>query len=157
MKFVRRLGIWRLPVCRTVFERIGIYPIRDHYYEPLFNYRSHLHHSLRDERNLPGIDMNEEGQLNWLSQFKYGDELKKIPRSKTDNTSFYYDNPNFSEGDAECLYSLIRLCKPSRVIEIGSGFSTVMARAAIKQNQSEDSAYQCRHICIEPYEMKWLE
>jgi len=157
MKMVRRLGIWRMPLCKAVFNRVGIYPIRDHYYEPMFNYKKHLQHSLRNERTLPGIDINAAGQLHWLAQFNYADELKRIPLHPLDEKSFYYKNPNFAEGDAECLYSLIRLKKPKRIIEIGSGFSTMMAREAIAQNQRDDASYTCHHICIEPYEMPWLD
>ena len=57
MKVVRRLGIWRMPVSTAIFNRVGIYPIRDHYYEPMFNYPAHLFRSLREERHLPGIDI----------------------------------------------------------------------------------------------------
>ena len=32
-----------------------------------------------------------------------------------------------------------------------------MAIRAISVNNLEDPAYQCRHVCIEPYEMSWLE
>lgn len=157
MRLIRRLGIWRMPVSKAIFNLVGIYPVRDHYYEPMFNFRAHLKHSLRKERNLPGININEAGQLDWLSRFKYADELSQFPMNSDGESCFYYDNPNFSRGDAECLYSLIRLCKPKRIIEIGSGFSTMMAREAIAQNQREDALYQCRHICIEPYEMAWLD
>jgi hypothetical protein len=31
MKLVRRLGIWRMPVGKVIFNLVGIYPIRDHY------------------------------------------------------------------------------------------------------------------------------
>lgn len=157
LKLVRRLGIWRMPISKSIFNQVGIYPVRDHYYEPMFNYPARLHHSLRDERNLPGINLNDSVQLGWLSRFHYAEELLRFPRTSSDATSYFYDNPNFAEGDAECLYSLIRECKPRRIIEIGSGFSTMMARAAITQNQKEDKDYQCRHICVEPYEMAWLE
>ena len=157
MRAVRRLGIWRMPACKTIFNKVGVYPIRDHYYEPLFDHRRYLKHSPGKERNLPGVDMNETVQLGWLSRFDYADELRKFPQSTSNTTSFCYDNPNFGVGDAECLYSLIRLCKPARIIEIGSGYSTMMAREAIKQNKYQDPQYQCRHTCIEPYEMKWLE
>jgi len=157
MKIVRRLGIWRMPASRAIFNLIGIYPIRDHYYEPMYNYRKYLRHSLRDERSLPGINMNEAGQMEWLAQFDYAEELSCIPLNPSADEAFYYRNPNFSEGDAECLYSLIRLKKPRRIIEIGSGYSTMMARLAIRQNQREDAAYACHHICIEPYEMQWLD
>jgi predicted O-methyltransferase YrrM len=70
---------------------------------------------------------------------------------------FYYNNGSFEAGDAEYLYSLIRLVKPKRVVEIGSGYSTLMSRNAIRENQAENSAYSCDHICIEPYEQPWLE
>lgn len=157
MKIVRRFGIWRMPLSKAIFNRVGVYPIRDHYYEPMYNYRKYLRHSLRDERSLPGIDLNEAGQLGWLEQFDYAAELARIPLDPSAGRLFHYKNPNFSEGDAECLYSLIRLKKPKRIIEIGSGFSTMMAREAVEQNQREDAAYICRHICIEPYEMQWLD
>ena len=157
MKIVRRLGIWRMPVSKAIFCNVGVYPIRDHYYEPMYNYKKSLRHSLRDERKLPGIELNETEQLSWLEKFDYAEELARIPLHPSPDGQFYYKNPNFSEGDAECLYSLIRLKKPKRIIEIGSGFSTMMARKAIEQNMREDTTYASRHICIEPYEMKWLD
>ncbi|MDZ4202894.1 MAG: class I SAM-dependent methyltransferase [Gallionella sp.] len=157
MRVVRRFGIWRMPISKAIFNRVGVYPIRDHYYEPMYNYKKHLRHSLRNERNLPGIDLNEASQLAWLTQFDFAAELALIPLESSPGRLFYYRNPNFAEGDAECLYSLVRLKKPKQIIEIGSGFSTMMAREAIEMNRREDAAYNCRHICIEPYEMPWLD
>lgn len=157
MKIARRFGIWRMPISKAIFNHVGIYPIRDHYYEPIYNFKKYLRHSLRDERSLPGINLNEAGQLDWIARFDYATELARIPLYPSADKSFYYKNQNFGEGDAECLYSLIRLKKPKRIIEIGSGFSTMMAREAIEQNLRENPAYSCRHICIEPYEMKWLD
>ena len=157
LKFVRRVGIWRMPISRSIFNLIGVYPIRDHYYEPLFNHNKYLVHSLRQERDLTGVALNEAGQLDWLSSFNYADELVEIPITPKANSAYYYENPNFPQGDAECLYSMIRLKKPSIIIEIGSGFSTLMARLAIEKNKIENSKYSCRHICVEPFEMAWLE
>jgi hypothetical protein len=156
MKLIRKLGIWRMPIAKRIFNRVGVYPILDHYYEPMFNHPSHLFRSLRDDRHLPGIDMNEPAQLELLARFDYAEELKRLPKTPSDAKSFYYGNPNFVHGDAECLYSIIRLYKPKRIIEVGSGYSTMMAREAIKQNLREDANCRCRHICIEPYEMGWL-
>jgi hypothetical protein len=157
MKLVRRLGIWRMPISKSIFNFLGVYPIRDHYYEPLFNHKKHLVNSLRLERSLPGININESVQLKWLDQFNYMSELTQIPLTAPANSTYFYRNPNFSEGDAECLYSMIRLKKPNIIIEIGSGFSTMMARLAIAQNKKDNLHYSCRHICIEPFEMKWLD
>ncbi len=32
-----------------------------------------------------------------------------------------------------------------------------MAIEAIRKNRESDSMYDCKHVCIEPYEMPWLE
>ncbi len=47
--------------------------------------------------------------------------------------------------------------RPSRIIEIGSGQSTLVAARAVARNRSEVPDYSCKHICIEPYENRWLE
>ena len=67
---------------------------------------------------------------------------------------FYIKNGSFESGDAEFLYQLIRKTKPNKVIEIGSGSSTKIARLALLKNKDETGkAYS--HICIEPYEQPW--
>jgi hypothetical protein len=136
---------------------MGVLPIIDHYYQPLINPRKYLTKSLREIRELPGVDFNEEEQLKVLSQFKYNDELVKFPINKVNESEFYYDNMAYGHGDAEYLYNIIRFYKPARIIEIGSGISTMMVKHAIDQNKIDDPAYTCRHICIEPYEMPWLD
>lgn len=156
MKTIRRVGVYRMKVSRAIFFRIGVFPIRDHYYEPLFN-PVRLRRPLDQDRTLPGIDFNVEEQLEWLRKFTFAEELLRLPRAAVGTHQYYYQNDNFSLGDAEYFYSLIRLVKPSRIVEAGSGFSTMLARAAIAANLIENDAYRCRHVCIEPYEMAWLE
>lgn len=153
---IRRLGIRRMIWSKKIFMKMGVFPIRDHYYEPLFNPR-HLRVSLRDDRILPGIDFNIREQLDTLEKFSFNQELKKIAVEKTSHLEFYYQNPSIGFGDSEYLYNMIRLFKPKKIIEIGSGNSTLMAIEAIRQNQKENPNYFCEHVCIEPYEAAWLE
>ncbi len=137
--------------------KIGVFPIIDHYYEPLFHPR-HIEQPLTEDRNLPGIDYNIEYQLNILEQFHFSSELAKLPKLKNDNISYYpIINGEFASGDAEYWYNIIRLKKPRRIYEVGSGYSTLMAIKAIKKNKEEDPDYNCKHICIEPYQKRWLE
>lgn len=156
MKAIRRVGVYRLPISKAIFNRIGVFPIRDHYYEPLFN-PAQLRQSLAEDRDLPGVDFNVKGQLELLDKFNYQEELKALPWSRPEKLGYYYDNPNFGPGDAEYFYSLIRLMQPSSIVEIGSGLSTLLAADAISANKSANPNYRCRHLCIEPYEMPWLE
>lgn len=155
LKLVRRVGVYRMTISRAILRKVGVFPIRDHYYEPLFHPR-HLRRPLDEERRLPGIDFNVSGQLELLGRFDYAAELAAIPRHGAEG-SYYYDNPNFGAGDAEFLYSAIRHFRPARILEIGSGFSTLMMLRAIGANQARDPAYRCRVTCVEPYEMAWLD
>ena len=155
-KNVRRIGFQRLPLCKKFILAIGVFPIRNHYYEPQFDFRS-LKRSFSQERNLPGINLEIEEQLKFLKNFRFGTELLDVPKEKGIGLEYYLNNNSFEEGDSEYWYQLIRYIKPRRVIEIGSGYSTLMARKAINKNHHDDKQYVCDHICIEPYEMPWLE
>lgn len=152
---IRKAGIRKAPLSRRILLSVGVFPIRDHYYEPLFNAAEIV--KPRRNRDLPGLDMNVEAQLELLKQFQFQSELLKLPFEKETELRYYYNNPSFFPGDAEYLYSIIRLLKPRRIIEIGSGNSTLMMLEAINRNRVEDTSYSCDLTCVEPYEMPWLE
>jgi hypothetical protein len=156
LKFLRTMGLQYMPVSKRLLLRIGVMPVRDHYYEPMIN-PSHLRYELSKPRNLPAIDFNVDEQLSLLDRFTFQEELAKFPLAQENRLEFFYRNASFGSGDAEYLYSIIRLTKPKRIIEIGSGFSTLMARAAVDRNRALDARYGCEHTCIEPYEQPWLE
>lgn len=145
-----------LPRCTRILDRFGTYPIRHHYYSPL-TYASDLRTSLRRERVINGLDLNIEGQLALLATFNYRDELLGIPREKPDEMSFGYHNKMFGPGDAEYLYNMIRRFKPLKILEIGSGQSSLIAKLAIAANRRENPTHQCEQICVEPFEQPWLE
>jgi len=155
LRFVRRAGIGVIE--EKLLMTAGVLPVVDFYYQPLVNPKKHLTKSLRDDRELPGVDFNAAGQLELLAKFNYNDELLKFPLEKGGQAVYYYNNPSYGSGDGEYLYNMIRHFKPLRMIEIGSGMSTLMARNAFLQNKADDTNYQYSHICIEPYEMPWLE
>ena len=145
-----------MPVSLAVFRRIGVFPIRDHYYEPLFNPK-HMHRPVTEDRALPGINLNAAEQLALLQRFQFNEELIAFPLDVRGIREFHYHNGSFESGDAEYLYNMIRLFKPSRIVEIGSGNSTLLSQAAIEANTRHDTDYKCELTCIEPFEAPWLE
>ncbi len=155
MRAVRLVSVSRIPITFAVLKAARIFPIRAHYYEPIFDTSS-----LRKDnqpRDLPGIDFDIERQTALLAQFHDAEYLKSISKKESGRNEFYVDNRNFGSGDAEVWFHVIRHFKPARIIEIGSGHSTKMAKFAIDRTRADDPAYGCEHICIEPYEMPWLE
>lgn len=155
LKGLRSLQPQRIPFSRAAYRRVGVFPILDRYYEPLFQ-PAHLTRPLDEPRELPGIEMNDAGQLELLSQFRFADELRAIPDRATQKNQFAYDNEFYIWGDAELLYSMVRHKKPRKIIEIGSGQSTLLSLQAIRKNREEDPSYACEIVCIEPYENPWL-
>lgn len=155
--FFERLGPARLPTSRESLRKIGVYPLRDHYYQPLFN-DAHLTKPLSDVRTLPGIDWRHAEQLALLERLEFAEELRSLDLLATpkSNLDFSFGNGAFLGGDAEFLYSLIRHIKPRLVLEVGSGHSTKMAHLALERNHIE-TGREYDHVCIEPYEMPWLE
>jgi hypothetical protein len=156
LKQIRRAGVHRLPHCRTVLMKLGVFPILNHYYEPQFDNRSQKQ-DFSQERALPGIDFNITEQLSLIDDFKFAHELDDIHYDNHNVNEYYLNNDAFVAGDAEYWYQLIRTLKPKRIFEVGSGYSTLLAVKAIRKNKEEKSSYTCEHVCIEPYEMSWLE
>ena len=156
LKGIRSLGVHKMPLCKSALLHVGVFPIRDHYYEPQFDNRNPKS-PLSQDRKLPGIDWNTSGQLQLLSRMRYAQELGDGLNTERGKLEFHLENGRFEEGDAEYWYQLIRTIKPQRIFEIGSGNSTLMALKAIRNNHKEDSRYKCQLVCIEPYEMPWLE
>ena len=158
MWLYRRTGSKRLKLSTKILKKIGIFPIRDHYYEPLFN-DALLTKDLKNPRELPGIDLNEEGQLKLLQNLIYQTEFSdfvEAEKSKPNLASFKISNGSFESGDAEFLYNIVRHIKPKRIIEVGCGTSTKIIQHALKNNEDEH-VNRAEHICVEPYEQPWLE
>ncbi len=144
------------PLSRAVLDRAGLAVLRKHYYAPVVN-AADIRHPLDAVRTLPGLELNEAGQAALIAKFHYADELEALPLKKPAVDRFGYENTTYAEGDAEMLYNMIRHFRPKRIVEVGSGQSTLMAIEAISANRREDPAYECRVTCIEPYEQPWLE
>ena len=140
-RFIRKYGVHHFPLNLKAFLRIGVFPIRDHYYEPQLTYSPTF--DAQQKRPL-AIDFDMPGQLNRLQDFqKYAGELDRLS----------VHNPSFGAGDAEVYYLMIRNSKPNRIIEIGSGFSTRMITAAIEKNKQENKETVAEIICVEPFEI----
>jgi Methyltransferase domain len=150
--WLRNQKIENFPLTRKLFRKIGVFPIINHYYEPLFD-PQYLHRNTSIPREL-SIYWNDELQLKILENFNYQDELLKIPLDKTEG--YYYKNESFGIGDAEYWYSMIRHFSPNKIIEVGCGFSTYLTQLALSKNKELNSSFSCKHICIEPYERDWL-
>lgn len=81
----------------------------------------------------------------------YADEFDPpINGDPDDPAGYYWANPAFSFLDAMSYYCILRALRPSRVLEIGSGFSTLVADMALRANGTGEL------VLIEPYPKSFL-
>ena len=135
------------------WERHGFHVTPAHFYQPLPDTRS-LPDTLWDRPSeLSGIDMNDAVQLDLLrSQFpKFRAEYNQFPAEPTGEPSrFHFNNGLFDGTDALVAYCMIRHFQPRLIIEVGSGFSSLVAAEAIARNRKSEL------ICIEPFPQDFL-
>lgn len=147
--------IWQ-PICFRLFsklERIGLHLTPVHFYQPIPDTSSLKVSLWQRKSDLVGIDMNDAGQLKLLQDIsKFKKEYDKFPNKKTSiSHQFFLENGFFEAVDAEILYSIVRLFKPRTIIEVGSGYSTLLSAMAIRKNKNCERDYACKLIAIEPY------
>jgi Methyltransferase domain len=116
-------------------EEVGVHILPVHFYSPIPN-TSALQQSVWSERFDRGWNwkMNEPSQLALLAQLgRFAPELEAIPEEK-DGSGFYWNNPAYCQIDATVYYSMIRHFVPALIIEVGAGYSTLIAASACKRN-----------------------
>lgn len=75
---------------------------------------------------IPAIDLHEKEQLATFAQVaKFARELD-VPEQPTEPWRYYSENVAYGPGDALILHGMLRLIRPKRLIEIGSGHSSAM-------------------------------
>jgi hypothetical protein len=104
-----------------------------------------------------GIDYNDVAHKHilvnlfsrYIADYDYPEKLE----ISENLTEFHTQNPAFSWLDARALFVLLRAWQPSRLIEIGSGFSTLLS-ADVNRRFFDG---QMQITCIEPYPRPFLK
>jgi Methyltransferase domain len=124
------------------WEREGFHVTPVHFYEPIPDTQALPETLWSQPSELVGIDMNQSTQLDLLQNHfpRFRDEYKNFPAE----LSPAHRTP-FRGTDVLVAYCMVRHFKPRRIIEVGSGFSSlVLAQAAAKNKNSS-------LICIDPF------
>jgi len=136
-----------------LWERHGFHVTPVHFYQPIPNTQSLPETLWNRPSELIGIDMNDAVQLDLLRNHfpKFRDEYDQFPAEETSEPGrFSLKNGLFDGTDALVAYCMIRHFQPRLIIEVGSGFSSLVAAEAMAK--SEGSTL----ICIEPFPLDFL-
>ena len=134
-----------------------IYPY-GHFYSPIVDTDDVLKRQDSiwvSRETLDGIDLNPEKQLEILGQWfpEFVQEFDYPEDGDASQPAGYFNlNDQFSWLDARMLYVLLRKLRPARVVEVGSGFSSLLIADVVCRYL--ESA--CEFVCIEPYPRDFL-
>jgi Methyltransferase domain len=136
-----------------LWEQHGFHVTPVHFYQPIPDTQS-LSETLWDRPSeLVGIDMNDSAQLDLLRrQFsKFRHEYEQLPTEPTEEpTRFYLNNGLFGGLDALVAYCMVRHFQPRLLVEIGSGFSSLVLGEALTKNNESNL------VCIDPSPQNFL-
>jgi predicted O-methyltransferase YrrM len=137
-------------------EAAGLHILPVGYYSPVPDT-----HELRsgDQRWRQEVDLNDV-RFNFAEQRELGEtfktyrpEIAQLPHADELRQQGY--GLGYGAIDAMVLYAMIRHLSPKRIIEIGSGVSTVYEAKAIGANNIAGRG-PCALTCVEPYPSKLL-
>lgn len=136
---------------------LGVSVTPSHFYFPVPRLKSFHDKNWKACRPCGGVDFRFEEQMNLLSTEiqPYAREWSFPERASTDDHQFHFNNGFFERVDAEVAYALVRHRKPRRIIEIGSGNTTLLMAAALERNAVD--GYAGEMISIEPYPAPYLK
>lgn len=127
-----------LSIHHALQDKWGFYIRPIHYYEPLPNFSEIKVEKIFHKRISDCIDWRLERMLENLKSISvYQEEISQS------------ESKQFGGVDGAFYYAMIRYLKPSKIIEIGAGYSTEVASWALAKNQQEGKLGKI--VCIEPY------
>lgn len=132
-----------------------LFPI-GHFYSPIADpndIRARRETLFCKKPNSVGIDFQEEAQLALLPKLKeYVDTINYPVQDPGDGLTYFYENDQFAVLDAEFLYAALMHFKPKNMIEVGSGYSSLIT--ADVNRRHFDGALN--FTCIEPFPRQFL-
>lgn len=75
-------------------------------------------------RELPGIDLNEDDQKEFMTYLLNNESDFDIPWKKEPSKRYYGESPSYPYVDGVVLHAMMAKYKPANVIEVGSGSSS---------------------------------
>ncbi len=148
---------------KFVQAELGVSVTPQHFYFPVPSLKSFHGKDWSASRPCPAFDFRLAEQVDLLQNelLRYANECA-FPEDQVRNghnghngNGFHFNNGYFERVDAEMAYSFVRQRKPERVVEIGSGNSTLVLASAMQRNA--DAGFPGEFVAIEPTPPVYLQ
>ena len=140
-----------IPVLNRVTERAGVRLQPVHYYSEVPDRAWLRAHRATWARPLPlaGVDWDLDAQLAWVEKVsaQHLPEVVGLADWRALGTEY---GPGYGPIESQLLHGVLRSLTPARLVEVGSGVSTVLAHRAVARTVAEGGP-RTAITCVEPY------
>src|SRR3954452_22557412 len=128
----RRFGI--SGAVKSTSRLLGYDLVRRHYYSAIPDLVAVPPGAWTKESDLDGLDFDPAAQLEFVEAELAGALAEYAPPLEPTGSprDFYLANTFYEQVDAETLYAMVRRFSPPRVVELGSGMSTLVIADALR-------------------------
>jgi Methyltransferase domain len=131
-------------------NRLGLQVVVKSFYSPIPDLESIPESTWERESDLAGIHFDFEQQRGYLDDLRpFLEEFRPAEHSSGDSAAYFLENGSYGPVDADVLYGTIRSAKPTRIIELGSGYTTLVAAQACVENEREGAPAE--YVAFDPY------
>jgi hypothetical protein len=125
---------------RRGFAKVGLDVVVKTFYSPIPDLDQLPPGTFSRRSELPGTGWDLDRQLEFVRGLKEPlAEFRSVVDGGGDPWQ-YAPNLSYTEADASMLYAMIRTARPKRIVELGSGHSTLVTAQAARRNASEGDA-----------------
>jgi hypothetical protein len=119
---------------RSLFARLGLQVVVKSFYSPIPDLKALSAETWERRSDLAGVKFDLESQLELLYELEMYLHEFDPPRRKLTAHGYYRENPSYGTGDADVLYAMTRRFQPECIVELGSGFTTLVLAQALREN-----------------------
>lgn len=132
-------------------RRLGFHPLRVHFYSPVPEYESLPASYFTERHDLPGVALDDAALRIELKRLAAFAPECDWPEQESVAGAYYAQNGMFGLSSAALLHAMIRAHGCRRVIEVGGGYSSLVALGAL-----EKAGPGASFTCVEPHPAPWL-
>jgi hypothetical protein len=125
---------------RRGFGKVGLDVVMKTFYSPIPDLDQLPPGTFWRTSELPGVDWDLDRQLEFVRTLAPALEEFRTPIDGAIDPWDYAPNLSYTEADAAVLYAMVRTAKPKRIVELGSGHSTLITARAARRNATEGAA-----------------
>ena len=130
---------------RAVAGRVGLQVVPKTYYSPIPDLPAVAPDVWTRRSALAGIHFDLDEQVAWIERH-LATAMREFspPDGPVGAGEFSLANPSYGRVGADILHGVVRGLKPRRIVELGSGHSTLIMAAAAERNRAEGAETELR-------------